>query len=224
MPALEFSPQLVERASNRLAEFVSNYGGVDLFSTSSDRVFVSEDLYNVKGSTPDPEIDGLSWKQLLLFNGIGGSCYAETPIAPDRSSHPSFRVGGHMTDNPDGSVAVGGTCFLMPLCSWHNSTARDEMPFEHSETEMLKLFGYMQGEPAATYLARRPEAAPMSLVYLSVEGLAYRALATEEEGVAPTALVERTPWPALRHLGVVLRRIDTEDGVRFRIEDACLDP
>jgi len=55
----------------------------------------------------------------------------------------------------------------MPLCSWHNNKARDGVKFTHTSTKMLKLTGYMQGEPAATFQARLPSDDRFAIVYFS---------------------------------------------------------
>lgn len=141
-----------------------------LLSTGASVVDFVEDLFNVTGSTPDPsQIPGhenKSWKEILedeadLHNA---SCYVTNAIAPDNSSHPAFSVGGHVTPNSDGVVPFGGVCYLMPLCSWHNHTARDGVQFEHSNTKMLQLTGFLQGELASTFELRRPSEKPFALL------------------------------------------------------------
>ena len=62
-----------------------------------------------------------------------------------------------MALNQDGVVIVGGISYLMPLCAWHNSTARDEKNFEHSKTRMLELSGFMEGQTALTFNMRRKD-------------------------------------------------------------------
>ena len=75
-----------------------------------------------------------------------------------------------MTTNADGSVPVGGECYLMPLCSWHNHYTRTDR-FEHSETRMLKLTGYMESEIFATFSLRLPSPQPFALLYFdTVDG------------------------------------------------------
>ena len=142
--------------ASALVDFVNKWGGVQLFSTGAEVVDYSGELFNVDGSSDDPPINGLSWKGLLIENLIEGNCYVANITPPMQSSHPKFSVGGHMTTNRDGSVEHGGICYLMPLCSWHNSKARDHMAFELTNTSMIKLSGYMESEPAATFLARHP--------------------------------------------------------------------
>lgn len=156
-------------AAQALANFAQLHAGIIIQSTSATVVTYAGDLYNVIGSTDDPKIDGASWKQLLIDKGIGTGandhCYVTSPLpAPtEKTTHPEFNVGGHMTINSDGSVPAGGTCYLMPLCKWHNSASRT-MAFSHSLTTILKLSGYMQAELAATFLARMPSSAPYTLV------------------------------------------------------------
>jgi hypothetical protein len=164
-------------ATDRLSQFTAKFAGLNIQSTSAAVVDYSGDLYNVNGSTPDPKIDGKTWKRLLQFHGISGACFADTPAAPPGSSHPAFSVGGHVTPNASGDVPTGSSCYLMPLCYWHNGKGNDGKVFHHAQTRMLELFGYMQGEPAATYLARMGGAAPMSLVYVKQGGLSYRQIA-----------------------------------------------
>ena len=143
----------------------------NLLSTGAEVVNFSGDLFNVSGSTDDPpDVPGQdgSWKQLLKDKaGLsdGDSCYVTNVIPEDDSSHPEFSVGGHMTTDPEGNVEVGGICYLMPLCFWHNSTSRDGERFEHSETKMLKLTGYMEGELATTFELRRPSHEPFAMLY-----------------------------------------------------------
>lgn len=138
-------------------DFVRKYEGMKLFSTSAEVIDFGGVLYNVDGSSDDPEIDGYNWRNLLRERGVDGACYVTNVKPPARTSHPNFSIGGHMSVHQDGSVPFGDECFLMPLCSWHNSKARDHMAFEHTETRMLKLFGYMQEEPRATFLRTNGE-------------------------------------------------------------------
>jgi len=142
-----------------------------LLSTGAEVVDFSGDLYNVTGSTNDPAAiprhTDEAWKRLLIsMAGLASdtSCYVTNVLATRGSSHPKFSVGGHMTTDPDGTVGEGGSCYLMPLCKWHNSTARDGQRFEHSKTRMLKLTGYMQGELAATFALRQPSHEPFALL------------------------------------------------------------
>jgi hypothetical protein len=155
-------------AAQAFADFAARYGNMRIQSTGAAVVSHSGPLYNVDGSTPDPKIAGVTWKQLLINHGIGSlgnnHCYATTPLPGVPSSHPSFDVGGHVTTNSSGAVGTGGFCYLMPLCTWHNSTARNHQPFSPSPKVMLKLTGYMQAELAATFVARLPTDAPYTLV------------------------------------------------------------
>ncbi|NOR62183.1 MAG: hypothetical protein GQ535_06790 [Rhodobacteraceae bacterium] len=137
-------------------------------STGATTVNYSGTLYNVKGSTSDPYIGGTKWKPLLIHYGINSACYVTSPLPTKTgTSHPGFDVGGHMTPNTDGDVAIGGSCYLMPLCKWHNNTARDDTAFSHTNTLMLLLTGYMQGELAVSFMARLPSNEPFSLAYSS---------------------------------------------------------
>ena len=152
---------------NTISEFFRQNASAEFESTSAEKVTYSRDLYNVKGSTPDPKIGGKKWKKLLKDYNITGRCYVTNQKPPSGTSHEhaEFDVGGHVTPNQDGIVNKGQSCYLMPLCTWHNSTSRDGKNFEHSKTSMLKLNGYMQGEPPETFLARMPSAQPYSLIF-----------------------------------------------------------
>lgn len=149
-------------------DFLEKFSDLRLFSTGFEVIDFSDDLYNVRGSTGDP-IPGPSdsWKELLEDeSGLSGAdCYVTNVPPPDNStSHPSFSVGGHMTTNSDGSVPIGSECYLMPLCSWHNHHTRTDR-FTHSETRMLKLIGYMEAEPFATFSLRLPSPQPFAMLY-----------------------------------------------------------
>lgn len=197
-----------------LRDFALRHRGIKLFSTGSRVVHYDGVLYNVEGSTGDPEIDGANWKALLISNGINGDCYVTDPLPDgDGTSHPGFNVGGHMTPNADGHVPNGGICYLIPLCKWHNSTSRDGTPFEHEETEMLELSGFMEGDIAATFTARMPGAAPYQLV--SVEGDAVTARAIDEP-----QLHLFNAGPARPASYVIFRRVEEDGEVAFVIEDA----
>ena len=150
-----------------MADFVNRVGTGGIFSTAAVVEDFESVLYNVRGSTDDPKIDGRAWKALLEVNGINGSCYVTNPDA--QGSHPTFDVGGHMTTHESGMVPKGSDTHLMPLCKWHNSTARDGVPYSHSKTRMLLLKGYMEGELAATFLARLASDERFSVVYLADE-------------------------------------------------------
>lgn len=197
-----------------LRDFAIRYRDIELLSTGARVVHYEDVLYNVQGSTRDPDIDGENWKKLLISYGIGGDCYATAP-PPDRegTTHPRFMVGGHITPNADGRVPLGGICYLMPLCKWHNSTSRNGKPFEHEETEMLELSGFMEGDIAATFAARMPGDAAFRLV--SVEGEALTARAIDEP-----QLHLLNAGAALPASYLVFRRVEEGGGVRFMIEDA----
>ncbi len=166
-----------------LAAFVDRWGQVELYSTGSQLINYPGVLYNVDGSSDDPQINGESWKGLLIVNGINSLCYV-TNETPDGNSHPKFSVGGHMTPNPDGKVEFGADSYLMPLCSWHNSKARDGVPFTHTNTLMLKLSGFMEGEIAATFMARLPSEKRHSIVYSGDDGPMCKDLSEPEAEAA----------------------------------------
>ena len=197
-----------------LRDFAIRYRDIGLFSTGARVVHYEDVLYNVEGSTGDPDIDGANWRELLISYGIDGDCYVTAPL-PDRegTTHPRFMVGGHMTPNADGHVPIGAICYLMPLCKWHNSPGRNRTPFEHEETEMLELSGFMEGDIAATFAARMPGDAAFRLV--SVEGDAVTARAIDEP---PLQLLNA--GPALPASYLVFRQVEEGGVVRFVIEDA----
>jgi hypothetical protein len=207
-------------AAEHLDQFVREFGVSTILSTGARVVDYAGVLYNVKGSTPDPHVDGKHWKRLLQSNGISGNCFADTPAARAGSSHPGFSVGGHVTPNLDGSVPEGGNCYLMPLCYWHNGKANDGKAFQHQQTRMLELSGYMRGEPAATYLARMSGAAPLSLVFLGDEGLSYRNIADEPDSAANTLTSIHSASLAGVGQFVLLRRNSDGETVTYTIEDA----
>jgi hypothetical protein len=211
----------MENVEQALKDFAERYRGIGLLSTGARVVPYAGVLYNVEGSSDDPEIGGDGWKQLLLDHGIDGDCYVTDPL-PDRdgTSHPGFDVGGHMTPDAEGRVETGGICYLMPLCKWHNSTRRDRTPFEHDETEMLELSGYMQADIAATFAARMPGGADHRLVSVEGGALAVRDLdvplmqpfdAHRDAGVA---------GPELPGCYLLFRRVEEGGVTRFVIEDA----
>jgi len=160
---------------NKIKSFAAQFAGDTVKSTGAETVNYSGVLYNVSGSSEDPpEVpghEGSSWKGLLIeILGLeDANCYVTNGDAPTSSSHANFSVGGHMTANSDGSVPYGGDSYLMPLCSWHNSTARNGKPFQHDETLMLKLTGYMQGDTPALFQARLRAPEPYSLLYLDAD-------------------------------------------------------
>lgn len=135
-------------------KFFQVHKNVGLYSTSAKKIYVTSDVYNVSGSTADPKIGGKSWKQLLISNGINDDCYVTNHAPPSGTSHADFSVGGHVTKNSDGKVKTGDISYLMPLCYWHNSTRRDGKAFKHTQTEMLKLEGFMKGDTGITFMAR----------------------------------------------------------------------
>ena len=142
-----------------------------IFSTSAEVANISDDVFNVTGSSHDPNIGGKSWKQLLKDNGIYGPCYVtnQKPDKPDTSHYKGTWLGGHMALTKNGVIKPGGTSYLMPLCSWHNSTSRDEKNFEHSKTKMLKLGGFMEGQNAFTFHMRRKDLGEYRVLHQEAE-------------------------------------------------------
>jgi hypothetical protein len=207
-----------------LADFYARYPGIGLLSTGARVVPYAGVLYNVEGSSIDPPLDPDGWKQLLLDNGIDGDCYVTHPLPEEGRgrSHPADSVGGHMTPDAEGRVETGGICYLMPLCKWHNHTRRNRTPFEHDETEMLELSGYMMADLAATFLARMPGEAEFRLV--SVEGEALRVRAIDAPLVQLFNVHRDTGIadPALPRTYLRFRRVEEGGVVRFVIDDARL--
>lgn len=157
-------------AAEVLRQFVDRYGSMQPRSTGARRIQYGDVLYNVDGSTKDPKIDNKTWRGLLVDMGIDDSCYVtNAPPSKKSKSHPDNWLGGHMTSRKDGSVDVGGKCFLMPLCHWHNNTKRNGVAFKLKSQRVLELSGYMLDEPAATFLARAPEGADYRAVFLSAD-------------------------------------------------------
>ena len=213
--------------AERLARFAERFESLPITSTAAAIVSYSGALYNVDDSTGDPLIDGLKWKQLLITMSaksagckIVQACYADTPVATTGSSHNEFSVGGHVTPNSSGVVAKGGSCYLMPLCSWHNSKARDGQAFGHANTCMLQLSGYMQSEPFASFMARMDGAAPAAIVYAGEEGLEQRVL--EHPGHAPVEALELAGAGegGLPESFVILQRVEEDGETFYRIVDS----
>ncbi len=172
--------------THAIMNFVRSVGTDGLESTGAEAVDYSGVLYNVSGSTNDPthvpNHHGKTWRQLLIDFGINANaqCYVTNYPAPNGSSHPNFSVGGHMTTNPQGHVAINGFCYLMPLCFWHNSTSNNGKPFSHQLTAMLKLTGYMKGELALTFQVRLPSSEPFALLFSKDGAWNYRDVSQSE--------------------------------------------
>ena len=209
----------MQTVADRLAAFVEQYKSVKLLSTRAEVVDYHGTLYNITGSSDDPEIDGATWKRLLIKHGIDGACFVK--VTDPQGSHPQFDVGGHMTPNSDGKVAYGETCYLMPLCKWHNSTSRNGQAFALTQSRILKLYGYMQGELSLTFMARMPSEAPFSLIYETEGAWHTRPLSDAGGEHSAKAMFKEDDQPApTRH--VLLRRVEHEGEIRFLLEDAQL--
>jgi hypothetical protein len=117
--------------------------------------------------------------------GIHGGCYVTAPLPGTGKgpSHPDGWLGGHMTAHQDGSVH-SNTCYLMPLCSWHNSKSNDEKPFTVPQHDILELGGYMTGELAVTFCLRLPTNDRFAVLYSSDTGWAYKNFAQKEDVAA----------------------------------------
>lgn len=203
----------------QLIDFAALHRDALLESTGYTEVEYTGILYNVSGSSGDPHLGG-SWKQLLESKGIGGDCYVTAPVPSGQAtSHPQFSVGGHMTPDPHGNVGSGGICYLMPLCHWHNSTARDRTAFQHQQTRMLRLSGYLKGEFFGSFIARLPDDSAGRLI--SIDGNSLRAsdldpwqLETHERRV-----IEESSQPQL-----LFRKVKDQGRVRFRLTAIGCDP
>lgn len=162
-------------------DFVERNQGNAIGSTGAAAVTFSGGLYNVQGSTYDPHhVPGNpgSWMALLAAYNIPitSSCYVTNPLPSDPStSHPTYSKGGHMTINQNGGV-TGGTCYLMPLCAWHNNSSRIDLFSHTGHDNMVKLTGYMTGELAATFQIRMPCTDPFAILYHAEEGWTYQNL------------------------------------------------
>ena len=210
---------MAETAEQTIANFASSVGGARILSTGWALTDFEGDLFNVSGSTHDPGIGG-NWLDLLRDVGIVDLCYVTHPLpTKPKTAHPDKLVGGHMTTDPEGSVPIGGISYLMPLCKWHNNIARNGIAFQHEKTRMLKLFGYMQGEPLATFVARAP--GPAEFRRVAVKGKKLVTAAVD----APIAMPKVAGALASRYSGgsfILFRRIDEGGVTSFVIEDASL--
>lgn len=208
IPGLEQVRKFVEAAT------MQNLG-----STGATVVNYTNVLYNVDGSTDDPYVPPYkSWTK--VFIGVTGIENAECYVTNDPDgrgrSHPVFSKGGHMTINQDGSVESGGKCYLMPLCSGHNNKSRDGIAFEHTNTKMVRLTGYMKGELAATFLLRLPNEHPYALLYYSEAEQAWEFQDYDE--------AQRDEWQRglvgqqTPGLAVAVHRVDFPEGELDRVD------
>lgn len=202
--------------SDKVRLFLERSMDKTLFSTGARLVDFEDVLYNISGSTDDPQEvrdhEGKDWRNLLIsFESLSDAhCYVDNVPPEGSSSHPNFSVGGHMTPNPSGEVEKGGVSYLMPLCYWHNHTARNYKAFEHDETTMLELTGFMEGETPITFLMRLPADEEGVLLYFdstaqswqfkkldkipasTSEVKLFRGMSTLAENTAEYAILEKT--------------------------------
>lgn len=218
---------LAEHAA-QLKGFVDHIGGGIIESTFYSKTTSGPSkLYNVVDSTDDPypqkptKVTG--WKSLLESQGFTKPCYATAPLPAQGKgpSHPGFDVGGHMTTKADGKVE-NGTCYLVPLCKWHNNS-NNTAQFTMRSTTMLILTGYVQKDTGATFLARLGGNAPYALAYLGEEGPDYHYLAEPPSEAKDALALPGHPAPGLPGHYVLLRREDHEGRPVYRIEDARID-
>jgi hypothetical protein len=109
-----------------------------------------------------------------------------------------------MTINKDGSVE-NKTCYLRPLCNWHNSKSLDEHPFTVPQHDILELTGYMMGELAATFCLRLSRNDPFAVLYSTNAGWAYKNLSQREDA---------RPF---------LSRLQNELGEEYYLLEVCLE-
>lgn len=160
-------------------------------STSAEIITASQpdypvNLFNVDGSTCDPIPNHqTSWSALLIHHGIGVggncACYVSNPLPNKKKSHPNFDVGGHMTTFQDGSVDIGGICYLMPLCKWHNNKKRDGIMFYHFGLDILKLSGYLKNELSLTFMMRMKAEKEKVILFLNSTGWEYKYFTDDNE-------------------------------------------
>lgn len=214
---------VIERVERQKGPPIIESTGATVVSSSPNPI------YNVDGSSDDPKIHGDSWKKLFVaVMAKAGAFYPNncfvSPTSPAHDSHPGFRLGGHMTQNQNGS-ATGGTCYLMPLCSWHNSKARDGVPFVPVQPTMVQLTGYLLAEPAALFAARLDGEAAHALVYgTELDEVDFRGLdeapELEREKLFENASVSGEDGKPDTY--VHLRRIETEGRTAYEIVDRRL--
>ncbi len=204
-----------------LSNFLTRVGPIELYSTASQLVTYTGVLFNVDGSSDDPQINGQSWKELLIANGINAPCYVANET-PSGTSHPAFSVGGHMTPNSDGQVAVGADSYLMPLCSWHNNKARDGVPFRLERTLMLKLSGFMQGDLAATFMARLPSEDRHTIVYTGGETLQSQDLSDPQANAAEKGELSDDVLSCEPQDFILLKRVERAGQTRYVVRSTSL--
>ncbi|HEU4790829.1 MAG TPA: hypothetical protein VFS71_14175 [Flavobacterium sp.] len=191
--------------------FVDTLQNYRVESTGAAVVTINANLYNVDGSTHDPKKvpghEGDTWKKLLKDNGIDHNCYVTNPNA--EGVHPEFSVGGHMTTNSNGQVANGGTCYLMPECSWHNNKARDGVEYTHTETQMLKLTGYNLGELPVTFKLRLPSDQPFAVLYYDQNEWKFKNISRNEaEALKGNASYAASPLHSVEYYVLIERKRD----------------
>ena len=123
-----------------------------------------------------------------------------------------------MTTDPQNHV-VDGTCFLVPLCKWHNNNY-DTQPFTMRSKSMVILYGYMQADTAATFLARLGGGAPFAMVYLSDEGPRHLYLAEPPASTTGALLPSGVSSAGVPGDHVLLRREVRDGRLVYLIENA----
>lgn len=208
-------------------EFVNRHSTAKLFSTGAKKIEFTGDLYNVSGSTTDPKEvpghKGSSWKKLLIEVAElkDSSCYVtEPPPEGKGKSHPGFNVGGHMTENSDNTV-TNGICQLMPLCSWHNNKAQNELKYSVSKKVMVELTGYMEGDTAATFLSRSGieiASEQFGMAFFNFEEKAWQSTSIDKDALNSKAITTLSGTPG-ESCYIIFERLS--DGF-FKIKEANL--
>lgn len=201
-----------------LQNFLDEVGKGGVFSTAAAPVNYYGVLYNVIGSTHDPHIGGYSWKGLLQHYGINGNCYV---VDPPQNTHPQFNVGGHMTQNQDGSV-TGGTCYLMPLCYWHNSSGNNHVAFNLTYSGILQLNGYMTADTALTFMARLPSVHPYSLIYEEDGEWHMQALSEDQNNQGAEVQLAHREAVGMAERHILLRKELLDGRTTFFVERSSL--
>lgn len=213
--------EMIDIPGMRLVEeFVKNLEN-GLGSTGASTTPYSGPLYNVIGSTDDPKHvppGNLAWKQLLIDFGIGiwpnDRCYVTNPT-PSGNTHDQFNVGGHMTKDPNGSV-LNSTCYLMPLCKYHNGQNRTS--FSHSITPILQLTGYMKAEMLATFQLRLPSKDPYAVLYYDDSGWSYKNLSEDQVADLKASVFDKFEGEPNVKFHVLIKRVrEHNQTIHYRI-------
>ncbi|MCL7986634.1 hypothetical protein M8998_01645 [Sphingobacterium sp. lm-10] len=196
----------------RIKTFLHELEAGRIQSTGATVVDFAGVLYNVDGSSDDPkripDHNGENWKPLLVAFGIDHDCYVTNAVPAPGASHPAGWLGGHMTTNANGQVANGGTCYLMPLCSWHNSTSRNGVAFAHTETRMLELTGYNLGELPVTFALRLPSEMPFAVLFYENDEWKFKNISHNEAIKLKSSVHKLSSIQPVEHYVLIERKWD----------------